>query len=123
MSILSTSRPARRAAGPICLLLSAAVLLPRRLSPQSLADLRWTVPETETGRFLIVPGERAFVAGYNAPGLEVWAYPVQIVRDYWIGFRVEGDSADVDGRKALRAIEQTPIAATRIYTAPVIVIR
>jgi len=123
MSILSTSRPARRAAGPICLLLSAAVLLPRRVSPQSLADLRWTVPETETGRFLIVPGERAFVAGYNAPGLEVWAYPVQIVRDYWIGFRVEGDSADVDGRKALRAIEQTPIAATRIYTAPGIVIR
>src|SRR5438105_1951150 len=92
-------------------------------SPESLADLRWTAPETSDARFVIVPGHRAFVGGYNVPGVEVWTYPLQLVRDYWISFRVEGDTSETDGRSALRNIEQTPTAATREYEAPGIAVR
>lgn len=89
----------------------------------SLADLRWSAGETKGGRFVIVSGERGFVGGYDTPGLEIWTYPLQVVRHYWIGFRVEGDTADVDGRVALRTIEQTPTGATRVYTAPGVTVR
>ena len=89
----------------------------------SLADLRWSAAETSAGRFVIVPGERSFVGGYNKPGLEIWTYPLQLVRHYWISFRLEGDTSDIDGRVALRSIEQTPAGATRLYTAPGITLR
>lgn len=89
----------------------------------SLADLRWSAVETRAGRYLIVAGERGFVGGYNTPGLEIWTYPLQLIRQYWISFRVEGDTADVDGRGALRTIEHTPVGATRLYEAPGVTLR
>ena len=98
-----------------------SMLLARSLAGQSdstLAKLRWSAPETSTGRFLIVPGQRSMVAGYRTPGLEVWAYPLQIVRDYWPSFRVEGTSADIDGRTLTGILEHTPTTATRIYDGP-----
>lgn len=72
---------------------------------------------------MIVPGERAFVGGYNTPGLEVWTYPLQLLHGYWISFRIEGDSAEIDGRSSLRTIEQTPAATTRIYAGSGFTIR
>jgi glycogen debranching enzyme len=72
---------------------------------------------------VIAAGERGFVGGYNTPGLEVWTYPLQIVRHYWISFHVEGDTSDVDGRAALQSIEQTPTGATQVYSAPGITLR
>lgn len=89
----------------------------------SLADLRWSAAETGAGRFVIVPGKRSFVGGYNTPGLEIWTYPLQLIRHYWVSFRVEGDTTDTDGRVALRTIEHTPGRATRVYTAPGITLR
>src|SRR2546423_1133053 len=83
-------------------------------SDSTLANLRWSESETATGRFLILPGQRSMVAGYPTPGLEVWAYPMQIVRSYWPSFRVDGDSADIDGRTLVRSLENTPTAVTRI---------
>src|SRR5256885_6429711 len=58
------------------------------------------------------------VAGYPTPGLEIWAYPLQIVRSYWPSFRVDGDSANIDGRTLVRSLENTPTAVTRIYNGP-----
>jgi hypothetical protein len=84
-------------------------------SPPSLADLRWSASETAAGRFTIVPGRRAFVAGYNGSGLEVWTPPLQLLRDYRITVRAEGDTTETDGRSALRSIEHTPTATTRVY--------
>src|SRR5947207_10972897 len=97
------------------------ILLARSLSGQSdsaLANLRWSEFETASGRFLIVPGQRAMVAGYATPGLEVWAYPLQIIRGYWPSFHVEGDPAEVDGRTLPHSLEHTQTAATRIYNGP-----
>jgi len=116
-----TMRPMRRA------LITVGLLAPLcrgfSQSPASQADLRWSAAETKTGRFVIVPGKRSFVGGYNTPGLEIWTYPLQLVRHYWVSFRLEGDTSDIDGRMALRTIEQTPIGATRVYNAAGITLR
>ena len=114
-------RPLRRA------LITAGLLAPLcrgfAQTDASLADLRWSAAETKAGRFVIVPGERSFVSGYNTPGLEIWTYPLQLVRHYWVSFRVDGDTSELDGRVALRTIEHTPAGATRVYTAPGITLR
>ncbi|HMC55112.1 MAG TPA: hypothetical protein VKH19_08090 [Gemmatimonadaceae bacterium] len=105
--------------------LAACLLLHNPLGAQasSLADLRWIADETPGGRFVIASGWRAFVAGYNRPGLEVWTPPLQLARNVWISFR-EGDAgADVAGRVALRSIEQTPMWTTRIYRTADVTVR
>jgi glycogen debranching enzyme len=89
----------------------------------SLADLQWSTNETASGRFVIVPGQRGFVGGYNVPGLEVWTYPLQLVRGYRISFHLSGDTTEIDGRATLQRIEQTPTVTTRVYTAPEITVR
>ncbi len=89
----------------------------------TLADLRWDTTETTPGRYVIVPGRRAFVSGYGASGLEVWTPPIQLVRGYGITMRVGGDTVPIDGRTALARIEQTPMATTRVYEAKGIVVR
>ncbi len=88
--------------------------MPAQSTP-SLVDLRWDASETASGRFTIVPSRRAFVAGYNSPGLEVWTPPLQLLRDYRITVRVEGDTTYTDGRSALRTIETAATATTRVY--------
>ncbi len=89
----------------------------------TLADLRWDTTEATPGRYVIIPGRRAFVSGYNASGLEVWTPPLQLVRGYRITFRADGDTGVIDGRSALRRIEQTPMATTRVYEAHGITVR
>ena len=112
----------------VVLLLCELALCSRCLSAQSatapsLADLRWNASETTTGRFTIVPGQRAFVAGYNSSGLEMWTPPLQLLRGYRITMRADGDSTETDGRSALRSIEQAPSATTRVYDGPGFVVR
>jgi glycogen debranching enzyme len=89
----------------------------------SLADLQWSANETAAGRFVIVPGQRGFVGGYSVPGLEVWTYPLQLVRGYRISFHLSGDTTEIDGRATLQRIEQTPTVTTRVYAAPGIIVR
>ena len=92
-------------------------------APRSLPDERWTASETPAGRFVIVPGTRAFVAGYNASGLEVWTSPLQLVRGYWASFQVDGETTVIDGRSALRDIESMPTSTTRVYVGPGLTVR
>ena len=67
----------------IVVLQLCALLLPARSAPAqsapSLADLRWSAEETPAGRYVIVPGQRGFVGGYNSSGFEVWASPLQLL--------------------------------------------
>lgn len=89
----------------------------------TLAGMIWQADETGMGRFLGVAGERAFVGGYNAPGLEVWTYPLQIVRHYHVSFRLEGEAKEIDGQSVLQSFENTPVSETRIYAAPNFIVR
>jgi hypothetical protein len=109
----------RRAARLCCtsLVVAQVVVAPLAVgqgSP-SLAELRWTTAESRDDRYLIVPGGRAMVSGYATPGLEVWTYPLQLLRGYRVTFRVDGDTTEIDGRTLMDSVEHTPSATTRVY--------
>ena len=74
-------------------------------------------------RYLAVHGRRALVSGYATSGLEVWAYPVQIVAGYEIGFRTQGAVTEISGAAICRRITYEPEAVTRTYIGPEFVVR
>ena len=109
----------RRAARLCCTSLVVAQVVVARLAvaqgSPSLAELRWTTAGSHDDRYLIVSGGRAMVSGYATPGLEVWTYPLQLLRGYRVGFRVAGDTTEIDGRTLTDSVEHTPSAVTRVY--------
>jgi glycogen debranching enzyme len=61
--------------------------------------------------------------GYAASGLEVWAYPLQIVRGFQLGFRSQGTTTEIDAATLLRRITYEPEAVTRTYIGPDFIVR
>jgi glycogen debranching enzyme len=78
---------------------------------------------TNTQRFLASHGRRGVLMGYPQGGLEFWAYPLQIVSGYQIGFQSESAATETDARTLLSRIIETPESVTRIYTGPDYVVR
>ncbi len=72
--------------------------------------------------FASAKGERALVMGY-ADGLEVWAYPLQLVRDYRIGFRIAGQVTTIPAAPLLQRVERTATETIRVYVGPDFVVR
>ncbi len=98
-------------------------------SLNDLGRLAWSTDSTGPRRFVSVHGRRAAIFGYSQPtggsseGLEVWAYPLQLVRSYRIAFRPQDTTTIIDGESVLRRIIYTPSAITRIYAGPDFVVR
>src|SRR5579864_1310083 len=86
-------------------------------------NLAWSTDSTEPARFISAHGRRAAVFGYSEDGLEVWAYPFQILSSFKVSFRPEGAATSIDGQAVLRRIIYSPESVTRIYTGPDFVIR
>ncbi len=97
-----------------CLFLSWFAPLSR--GQQTFPD-RFTLntDSVEPKRFVAVHGRRSVIMGYPEKGLEVWAYPFQIVSDYQVGFLPEGAATETDGRRLLRRVIYRPDRVTRIY--------
>src|SRR5512147_228798 len=53
------------------------------------------------GRFFSVAGRRAAVFGYENVGLEGWVYPLKILDDFQLSFRLEGYPLEIEGNEAL----------------------
>ena len=64
--------------------------------------------------FAAQKGERAAIMGYPT-GLEVWAYPLQLIRDYRLRFRVPGTIDAIDATPLLRRVEGTASEVVRTY--------
>lgn len=64
--------------------------------------------------FVAQKGERGAVMGYPT-GLEVWAYPLLLIRDYRLHFRVPGTVDAIDAAPLLRRVERTPSEVVRTY--------
>ena len=100
-------------------------------APPTLDWLRWSTDSTGPRRFVSVHGRRAAIFGYPqssrpdhlSNGLEVWAYPVQILSSYRVAFRMEGATTGIDGQQILRRIIYSPESVTRIYAGPDFVVR
>ncbi len=79
------------------------------------SDLTWTTEAVGSQRFVAVPGRQAVVMGYPASGLEVWAYPLQLVSNYQISFLPEAQTQAISGESLLRRIEYRPDEVERVY--------
>ncbi|HEY4144514.1 MGH1-like glycoside hydrolase domain-containing protein [Pinirhizobacter sp.] len=74
-------------------------------------------------RFLAVHGQRALIQGLNGGGLEVFAFPFQIVGGLQAAFRHEGSVSLVDSANLLRGIDYAPDGITRTYVGTDYVVR
>jgi glycogen debranching enzyme len=110
--------------------LSLISMCPQNLFAQTASNpshnfgaLVWSSDSTQPHRFVSVHGRRAAVFGYSEDGLEVWAYPVQILNSYSLSFCQPGASSETSGRSLLRSIVYSPESVTRIYAGPDFIVR
>ena len=85
--------------------------------------LTLSTDSVEPARFVAVHGRRSAILGYPENGLEIWAWPFQILSGYRIGIRSRGAATEIEGERLLRRIEYAPDAVTRIYIGPDFVLR
>ncbi len=74
-------------------------------------------------RFIAAHGRRSLIEGYAAEGLEIWAYPFQILDGYRVAFRLKSAAGEIDGKRLLARVEYAPDCITRIYRGPGFVVR
>ena len=85
--------------------------------------LVWTADANGPGRFVAAHGRRSSIMGYPETGLEVWAYPLQLLSGYQVRFRKVGRVEPFEGRVLLSRIETSPAEVVRVYTGPDFVVR
>ena len=78
---------------------------------------------TQAGAFFDVVGRRAAVFGYEHHPLEVWTYPLKLIRDFQLSFRLEGYPGTFNGLETMRHIEVRPEATTITYTHAAFTVR
>jgi glycogen debranching enzyme len=71
---------------------------------------------SETGAFFDVVGHRAAAFGYENRSLEAWVYPLKIVDDFNLGFRLEGYPLDISGKDILSYVDARPEATIFTYS-------
>lgn len=65
--------------------------------------------------FLVDPGRRAAIFGDAHGGLEVWAWPLQLITGYRVDFVPEGATSTIAGSLLLRAVAVYPDRIVRRY--------
>jgi glycogen debranching enzyme len=93
------------------------------ISPLASAQLSFETNSVAPERFIAVHGRKALVMGYAASGLEAWAYPLQLINGYELGFRSAGDTTEINGATLLRRVTYEPEAITRTYIGPDFIVR
>lgn len=84
--------------------------------------LAWST-DSVTQRFIAVHGRRSIVMGYPRSGLEIWAYPLQLVSDYQVSFIPRPGTSALDGLSLLRRVEYLPDEVVRTYVGPDFIVR
>jgi glycogen debranching enzyme len=87
------------------------------------SPLVWDTLSTRPMRFIGVHGRRAAILGYSETGLEIWAYPIQILKAYRPSFRLDGTTSEIDGLAILRRITYSSESVTRIYVGTDFIVR
>src|SRR5579875_2076115 len=80
----------------------------------SAKDLVWNADDADH-RFVAVHGRRALVMGYPRPGLEIWAYPLQLVSGYQVIFIPRPGTYALNGVSLLRHVEYRSDEIIRTY--------
>jgi glycogen debranching enzyme len=81
------------------------------------AQTPYIASPASTLRYAAEHGERALVGGNAAAGLEVWVYPLQILRGLKPSFVETGNVDAVPADRILRSIEYTPTTIVRTFAS------
>ena len=71
---------------------------------------------TQAGTFFDVVGHRAAALGYEHRGLECWAYPLKVLDDFELSFRIEGYPLEFRAADLAVHINVRPEATTFTYS-------
>jgi glycogen debranching enzyme len=109
----------------LCVALSSQILSSSGAAQDAAhgPEMDWSTDAVGPQRFLAVHGRKAAVMGYPASGLEIWAYPLQLVSDYQVSFLPSGHTQAISGANLLRRIEYRPAEVERIYVGDDFVVR
>ena len=78
---------------------------------------------TQAGTFYDVVGRRSAIAGYEHRPFEVWIYPLKILDDFKLSFRLEGYPLDIHGEGIVSHINVRPEATIFTYTHAAFTVR
>jgi glycogen debranching enzyme len=78
---------------------------------------------TQLGSFFDVVGRRSAVFGYENRSLEAWVYPLKIIDDFNLSFRLEGYPLDINGPEIAVSINVRPEATTFTYSHAAFTVR
>jgi len=77
----------------------------------------------QAGTFFDVVGRKSAVAGYENRSLEAWVYPLKILDDFKLSFRLKGYPLDILGADSMTGISVRPEATILTYTHAAFTIR
>jgi glycogen debranching enzyme len=66
--------------------------------------------------FFDVVGRRAALFGYEGHGFEAWVYPLKLVDDFRLAFKIDGYPLELDAAGLLSGVEVRPEATTFTYS-------
>lgn len=90
--------------------------------PMTRSGLELARP-THAGTFFDVVGRRSAVFGYENRAFEAWAYPIKMVDDFRLSFRVEGYALEMDGTQIQSGITVRPESTTFTYSHAAFTVR
>ena len=97
-----------------------AAVVPRFPLPVSGLELR---AAADRGRFFDVVGRRSALFGYEGHPAEVWVYPLKLVDDFELAFRLKEYPVEIRGSDVLARIEVRPEATTLVYAHSAFTVR
>jgi glycogen debranching enzyme len=78
---------------------------------------------SQAGSYFGVVGRKSGVFGFEHAGFEVWTYPVKLLRDFELFFRMEDYPLQIAGSDILAHIEVRPEATVFTYRHPAFTVR
>ncbi len=78
---------------------------------------------TRPGAFFDVVGRRSAAFGYENHGLEAWVYPLKLLDDFRLSFRLEGYPLEIEGADIASFVAVRPEATTFTYSHAAFTVR
>jgi glycogen debranching enzyme len=77
----------------------------------------------QAGTFFDVVGRRSAVAGYENRSLETWVYPLKVLDDFKLSFRLQDYPLDIQGAEIMTSVSARPEAIIFTYTHAAFTVR
>jgi glycogen debranching enzyme len=126
-------RASRRLAA-IFIFLIALAFVPRTRAQQAAAPAgiaRFTLPESGVewrssalpGKYFDATGHQSAVLGWQNGRFEAWLYPIKVLHDFHLEFRMQGALEPVDGDGLIAQVITRPESTTLVYVDPSFTVR